>query len=144
MKSQEDLEKKLVALEHEFWSALRDKDVDAAVRLTDFPCLLTGARGVSSVDERAFKSMVTTSSFSLDAFQIDDAQVRVINDDLAIIGYRAHEEVSIDGQHLQVDVADSSTWVRRDGEWRCVHHTEAILGDPLGRDRRKEDVTSRH
>jgi len=25
--------------------------------------------------------------------------------------------------------------VRRDGRWRCVLHTEALAGDPFGRDR---------
>jgi hypothetical protein len=33
-----------------------------------------------------------------------------------------------------VDAADSSTWVHRDGRWLCALHTEAIAGAPFGRD----------
>jgi hypothetical protein len=32
---------------------------------------------------------------------------------------------------------DSSTWVRRNGCWLCALHTEAIAGDPFGRDRQR-------
>jgi hypothetical protein len=37
----------------------------------------------------------------------------------------------------KLDAADSSTWVRRNGRWLCALHTEAILGDPFGRDRQR-------
>lgn len=40
----------------------------------------------------------------------------------------------MDGQPITLDTVDSSTWVRRDGQWLCVVHTEAPVGDPYGRD----------
>jgi hypothetical protein len=36
---------------------------------------------------------------------------------------------------LTLEAADSSTWVRRDGKWLCAVHTEALKGDPFGRDK---------
>jgi hypothetical protein len=41
----------------------------------------------------------------------------------------------VDGKAVTLDAADASTWVRRDGRWRCALHTESIQGDPFGRDR---------
>jgi hypothetical protein len=53
---------------------------------------------------------------------------------LAIVAYQVHEELTVDGKPVTLDAADSSTWVRRNGRWLCALHTEAIAGDPFGRD----------
>jgi hypothetical protein len=44
--------------------------------------------------------------------------------------------VTVDGKTTSLDAADSSTWMKRDGRWRCALHTEAIAGDAWGRDRK--------
>jgi hypothetical protein len=62
--------------------------------------------------------------------------VRLLGDDVAIVAYQVHEELTVDGKPVTLDAADSSTWVRRDGRWLCALHTEAIAGDPFGRDRK--------
>src|SRR6266540_6516732 len=36
---------------------------------------------------------------------------------------------------VELDAADASTWVRRNGKWLCALHTESLKGDPFGRDR---------
>lgn len=56
--------------------------------------------------------------------------------DVAVLAYKVHEHLTVDGQPVSVDAADSSTWVRRDGRWVCALHSESIVGDPFGRDRR--------
>jgi hypothetical protein len=35
-----------------------------------------------------------------------------------------------DGKPVTHDAADTSTWVRRDGQWRCCVHTETGLRAP--------------
>jgi hypothetical protein len=62
-------------------------------------------------------------------------QVRLLRDDVAIVAYQVYEELTVDGKPVTLDAADSSTWVRRNGRWLCALHTEAIAGDPFGRDR---------
>ena len=44
------VEKELLELERRYWQALKDKDVEAAMRMTDDPCIVTGAQGVSGFD----------------------------------------------------------------------------------------------
>ena len=56
-------------------------------------------------------------------------------DDVGVVAYKVKEHLTVDGQPLTLEAADSSTWVRRDGEWVCALHTEAIAGDPFGRDK---------
>ena len=130
------VEKELLDLERQYWQAIKDKDVDAALRLTDDPCIIAGARGVSSVDSKTLAGMFKGANYTLHRFSLnEDAQVRQLSDDVAIVAYNVHEELTVDGKPVSLDAADSSTWVRRGGRWRCALHTEAIAGDSFGRDR---------
>ena len=132
----ESVEKELLSLEKQYWQAVQDNNVEAAARLTDFPCIVTGARGVGRVDKAAFMAMMKEPSYKLDSFKLsDDVQVRMLRDDVAVVAYKVHEELTVDGKALTLDAADSSTWIRRDGRWACALHSEAIAGDPYGRDR---------
>jgi hypothetical protein len=131
------VENEVLSLEKKFWQALKDGDVDAAVRMTDFPCIITGPQGVGRVDQQAFETMMKDSPYTIRTFELDDdMQVRLLGDDVAVVAYKVREELTVEGEPVTIEAADSSTWIRRDGRWRCALHTEAIVGDPFGRDRR--------
>jgi uncharacterized protein (TIGR02246 family) len=125
----------LLALEHRYWQAVKDGDLEAAVQLTHDPCIVTGAQGVGSVDHKTYTEMAAQATWSLRNFRLDDPQVQLLGDDVAVLAYTIHEELTVEGEPVVVDAADASTWVRRDGRWLCALHTESILGDPFGRDR---------
>ena len=130
------IEQELIAAERRYWQALQDNDVETAMSLTDFPCLVTGPQGIGMVDEKTFASMMKEAQYSVDRFRFgDDVKVRVVSDDVAIVAYTAHEELTVEGAQVLLDLVDASTWIRRDGAWRCAVHTESIAGDPFGRDR---------
>ena len=130
------IEQDLLDLERRYWQALKDKDVDAALELTDEPCLVTGASGVGKVDKQAYASMMENATWTIDDYSIgDDAQVRMLGDDTAVLAYTVREQLKVDGKPVSFDAADASTWVRRGGRWVCAMHSESILGDPFGRDR---------
>lgn len=130
------IEKELVQLEKQYWQAIKDQDVEAAMALTDDECIISGAQGFARIDKDALEGMMRAPSYTLNRFRIsDDAEVRLLNDDVATVAYKVHEELTVDGKPVILEAADSSTWVRRDGRWVCALHTESILGDPYGRDR---------
>lgn len=129
------LASELLDLEKQFWQAMKDNDVDTVKRLTDDECILTGAQGVSRISRQELAEMMKNAPYTLHAFELKDEQVSQLQDDVAIVAYTVHEELTVDGKPVKLDAADSSTWVRRDGGWRCVLHTESIAGDPFGRDR---------
>jgi len=130
------LERELLDLELRFWQALKDNDVDTALSMTDDPCIVMGPQGHASVDKRAFRKMMTSAPYKLERFELgQDVQVHALCKDVAIIAYRVHEEFTVDGKSVSLEAADSSTWVRRNGHWVCALHTEALKGDPFGRDR---------
>lgn len=130
------VEQEIVELERQYWQAIKEKDIDTAMRLTDDPCIITGSQGIAQVDRQTFERMIQSPSWTLHTFElIDEVQVRLLQDDVAIVAYKIREELSVDGKPVTLDAADSSTWVRRNGRWVCALHTEAIAGDPYGRDR---------
>jgi ketosteroid isomerase-like protein len=129
-------ERELVKLEHQYWQALKDQDVDAALALTDDPCIVTGAQGVGRVGHEAYRAMMSGASWRIIDFKIgDDVEVRMLARNVAVVAYSVHEELTIDGEQITLDAADSSTWIKRDGRWLCSLHTESLLGDAFGRDR---------
>ena len=134
--SDKKLEKELISLETQYWQALKDKDVSAAMRLTDDPCIVTGAQGVARLDPKQLAAMLDASTWELKDFEFKKVEVSMLKDDVAVVAYQVREEMLVEGKRLTLEAADSSTWVRRKGRWVCAVHTEAISGDPFGRDRR--------
>ena len=135
------IEKQLIDLEKQYWTAIRDKNVQNAMHLTDDPCIIAGASGVARINQQMFAGMLQAGGWTLHEFTLSDEQVRLICDDAAIIAYKVRELLTVEGKALTIDAADTSTWVRRDGKWVCAMHTEALLGDPFGRD--KQSTTRR-
>ncbi len=130
------VEQELLELEKDYWRAIKDKDVEAAMRLSDDPCIVVGAQGIVRINRVSLAEMMKAASYTLHHFEIsDDAQVRLWRDDVAIVAYKVHEELTVDGKRVTLDAAGASTWTRRDGRWVCSLHTESLLGDPFGRDR---------
>lgn len=126
----------LLELERRYWKAIQTGDVETATRLTDFPCLINGSRGFGAIDQTTFTRMMGDRSYSIDRVELsDDAEVRFLGDDVALVAYEVHEEVTVNGQPLALEASESSTWVRRDGHWACAQHSEALSGDPFGRDK---------
>jgi ketosteroid isomerase-like protein len=133
----QSVEKELLELEKQYWRALRDRDVEAALRLTDETVIVAGAQGVGRLGKQAMAAMLKSATWTLRSFEVkDDALVQLLSDDVAIVAYTVHEELTVEGKPVVLDAADASIWVRRDGRWLCALHTEAIAGDPYGRDRR--------
>jgi uncharacterized protein (TIGR02246 family) len=134
--AKKSVEKELVKLEKSYWQAIKDQDLEAALALTDDPCIVAGAQGVSSIGKDKFREMMQSEQWTLNDFKMtDDVQIRMLSDDVAVLAYKVHEELTLEGKPVALDAAESSTWVRRNGRWLCSLHTESILGDPFGRDR---------
>jgi len=123
----------LVELETRYWQAMKDNDMETAMSLTDYPCLVAGPQGVASVDRKTYESMMQSSNHRVNEFEIKDPKVRLLTEDVAVIAYQVHEELTIDGKPHSLDASETSTWVRRDGRWVCAQHSESIAGDPFGR-----------
>lgn len=134
--SHTQLRDELMQLERAYWQAIVDHDVEKALSLTDFPCVVVGSQGAATVDREQFQKMMQGTSDRLERFELkDDAEIRMISDDVAALAYGVHEEFTVDGKPVSMDASDASVWIRRNGRWACAVHTETLRGDPFGRDR---------
>jgi len=129
------LRKELLALEKQYWTAIKDRDVETVMNLSDDTCIVTGAQGVGEMEKKSIAGMIEQAPYELREFRINDVKVQQIGDDVAILAYKVHEDLVVDGEPVSIDAADASTWVRKNGSWVCALHTESLLGDPYGRDR---------
>lgn len=129
------IETELLELEHRFWKAMQANDLQAALDLTDDPCIVAGASGAAAVDHETFKQMFNGATWSIHDYEITSPVVQKVSADVAVIAYSVREDLTVDGEKLTLNAADTSVWVRRDGKWLCSMHTESVLGDSYGRDR---------
>ena len=119
--------KDLIDLEKRFWQSMVDQDSDAALQLLDEPALMVSAQGAMQFDHATYRKMADQGSMIVKSFELSDVKVAFPTDELAILTYSVKQEtVSRKGGHPKTQrMMDSSTWVRRGGDWRCVMHTEA-------------------
>ncbi|MEO7084798.1 MAG: nuclear transport factor 2 family protein [Gemmatimonadaceae bacterium] len=129
------VDQELADLERKYWQAMKDKDVETAVQLTDEPCIITGAQGVSRIDRESYRKLMTEAKWELVDYEFSDMQTQRVTDDVAVVAYKVKEKLTVEGKPVSFEASDSSTWVKRNGQWRCAVHTEAVSGDPFGRDR---------
>ena len=133
--SDSSLEDELMEQEKRYWRAMQEGDAATAMQMSAESCIVAGAQGASKVARAALGKMLGSGSWKLEAFELSSPTVLSVTADVAVLAYKVHEELTVDGKRISFDAADSSAWVRRDGHWQCALHTESILGDPFGRDR---------
>ena len=112
-------------LEHAFWQSLVDRDADAARGMLAPEALMVSAHGTMRFDPPQYERMLLDPEHGLLEYALSDMDVLFPSDDTAIATYRAHQKMRMDGQEMEQDVVDTSTWVRVDGGWKCAAHTES-------------------
>lgn len=107
----------VIELEQRFWQAMKDEDINTAVSLTRFPCLITGPQGSQLVNEDDFRKMMNAhSGKEFEGIEIKNNLVEILNDDTAVITYEAVQN----GETK----LNASTWVNKNGNWLCAFHSE--------------------
>lgn len=133
MEQQAALKQELLALENRYWNAIKQKDSEVAVSLSDDPCLVVGAQGVGEIDRSQLAQMLEAASYELKDFALGDVRLRRLSEDVVALAYEVNEHLTVAGENLGLKAYDLSIWTKRNGGWVCVIHTESPAGDPFGR-----------
>jgi hypothetical protein len=112
-------------LERAFWQSMVDGEPAVATGLLTEPALMVASHGVNKFDHAAYEKMARDDSFRLVDYEITGFDVVFPTDDVAVAAYAVKQAMEMKGQPVTEDVFDTSTWVRTDGRWRCVAHTES-------------------
>ncbi|MET0281545.1 MAG: nuclear transport factor 2 family protein [Steroidobacteraceae bacterium] len=118
--------KRLVDLERKFWQSMVEEDTDTALTLLSEPALMVSQHGSMKFDHAGYRNMAERGSMVLKSFELSDVEVVFPNDETAVLSYRVKQTMSPRGKSepKTEEMADTSTWVRNDGQWLCVMHTE--------------------
>lgn len=122
----------IIALEKEYWDAMKRKDGKRSSQLSGNVSLTTGARGVTSIPKDKMGKMTEEGDWTLESYKFDDVEVITPAPDVAIIAYKVTQKVTMGGKPQELKAADSSTWIRGADGWECHAHSETILQDGKG------------
>ena len=125
----------IIDLETRFWQSMKDKDVDTAKSLIAQEGLVTGPMGTMTINPEKYAQMTRDGQWTLENFEMKKVEVVQPTPDSAIIAYEVHQTGDMKGQKMDMRCADSSVWVKEDGDWKCALHTETILEDANARQR---------
>lgn len=120
----------ITKLETRFWQAMVDKDPEAAKVMIAEECLVIGTMGTININPEKYAQMTRDGQWSLESFEFSDLAVVFPSDDVAVVGYKVHQTGAMNGKAMDMRCADSTTWVRQDGDWKCAMHTETMLSEP--------------
>lgn len=111
------LQSQVLQLEKQYWQAMTDQDVETAISLTHFPCLVSGPEGTRQVTEEQYRKMMgSTDGSQYKDIKLESPQVEIINENTAVITYGTR----VKGMNM----LDTSLWVRKGEGWACGFHSE--------------------
>jgi hypothetical protein len=121
----------LIALEKRFWQSMVDEDTDTALSLLAEPALMVSSHGAMQFDHAGYRRMAEQGSMVIKSFKLSDVNVVFPQDDMAVLTYRVSQAVALRDKPTETrqEMADSSVWTRKEGQWQCVMHTETPLGN---------------
>ncbi len=111
-------------LERAFWESMVDNDPKVATGMLTEPSLMVSGHGAMRFDHAAYTRMAMDTKHRVLEYRISEMEVLSPSDAVAIATYRVHQKMEMDGKPMEVDVVDSSTWVKIGGDWKCAAHTE--------------------
>ncbi|MDR7269950.1 hypothetical protein J2X20_002608 [Pelomonas saccharophila] len=122
----------LIAMEKKFWQSMVDEDTDTALGMLNEPSLMVSSHGAMQFSHDQYRQMAEHGDMVIKSFELSDMQVMHPSEDTAVLTYRAKQELAPRGDNaktIKQEMADSSVWMRKAGEWLCVMHTETEIAD---------------
>ncbi len=117
----------IIALEKDYWDAMKRKDGKRTAQLSGKDALVTGARGVMTIPKAKIGKMTEEGNWELKEYSFDNVEVVSPAPDVAIIAYTVTQKVTLDCKPQELRAADSSTWIRGGDGWECHAHSETML-----------------
>lgn len=124
----------LIALENRFWQSMVDEETDVALAMLAEPSFMVSPHGAMKFDHATYRRMAEQGSQVLERYTLGEMDVTFIGVDTAVLSYPVTQVVATraTGEETEQAMTDTSTWVRLDGAWRCVMHTETPVSPDKG------------
>ena len=123
----------LIALERKFWQSMVDEQTDVALGMLAEPSFMVSPHGAMKFDHAMYRRMAEHGDQVIKRFELGEMEVTEFGENVAILVYEVKQVLSPRGKSEETEqhMKDTSTWVKADGAWRCVMHTETpVAGRP--------------
>lgn len=117
-------QKDIMELERQFWQAIVDMDADTAISLLDEESVSVSGWGIHHFSPAEYREMVRSGDARIIAFKFSEERVIFPTPDVAIATYKADQSITVGKKSQDMVVYDTTTWVRKDGDWVATAHTE--------------------
>lgn len=114
-------------LERAFWDSMIAGKPEVATDMLTEPAVMVSGHGANKFDHAAYTRMARDDRYKLVGYTISDLDVIFPRDDVAVATYQVDQRMEMQGKPMQMNVYDTSAWVKVDGDWRCVMHTESPM-----------------
>lgn len=120
----------LFELERRFWQSMVDQNTETALGMLYEPAFMVSPHGSMKFDHAGYRQMAEHGSMVVKSYELSDMDATFPTGDAAILTYKVRQVLCPRGkaQEIEQHMADTSTWIREGGVWRCVMHTEAPAG----------------
>ncbi len=112
-------------LEKAFWQSMVDGKPNIATGMLTEPAVMVSSHGALKFDHATYTKMAKEGPGKLVDFTLSDLDVVFPREDVAVATYHVDQSVERDGKPAKEQKYDTSTWVKVDGQWLCVMHTES-------------------
>jgi hypothetical protein len=119
----------IINLEKKFWQSMVDQDTDLSLSMLNEPSLMVSSHGTMQFDHRQFRQMAEQGSMAIKSFELSDMNVVFPTDDSAVLTYKVKQSLTerVSSRQIDQEMADSSVWMCKNGQWLCVMHTETPI-----------------
>ena len=127
----QDTRNQIMELEDTFWRRMIAGHHSAAAQMLTQRSVLSGDRGalVITHDDYINLAKLTPESAQLKDFRLEDVDIVMPNDDVAVISYTALSVFNTNGQTHTQRSAVTTTWVRSSETWLAAAHTDTPLAE---------------
>lgn len=116
-------------LERAFWDSMVAGKPEVATGMLTEPAIMVSGHGATKFDHAAYTRMARDDRYKLVDYTITNMDVVFPRDDVAVATYQVDQRMEMQGKPQQMNVYDTSTWVKVDGQWRCAMHTESPVAE---------------
>jgi Domain of unknown function (DUF4440) len=115
-------QKLIVSTERKLWEAWKSKDLKPFKTHLAADSVMIGDAGVANKAE-SLKELETMGC-DVKSYELSDIKVTFLNNDAALITYKAMQDGTCGGQAVPPTVWASSAYVKRGGKWFAASHQE--------------------
>jgi ketosteroid isomerase-like protein len=112
-------ERKLTQLEHQWFAAVMERDLDRLERLLGEEFTLTTGRPGNEIRTRQEYLDVTRDRYAIESFEFEQLEVLPYGH-VAVVRSRYRQAGSMDGEDRSQAFLMTDVWVRRGGRWQAV------------------------